>query len=79
LKEELFSISKAGLQDVTFLQEMLFEAAYWRPDCPRPSMAEGLSRPDLVYLLDGWGRQGDLAGLAVSQARERLGAAWIRR
>lgn len=64
--------------DLSFLREMLFEAAHWRPDQPRPTMEEGLSKPDLVYLLDGWGRKGDTAFIAFTPKDPQLGAAWYR-
>lgn len=64
--------------DVSFLREMLYEAAYWRLDGPRPSLAQGLARPDLAHLLAGWGREGDLALVAESKDAGRVGAAWLR-
>lgn len=64
--------------DVSFLREMLYEAAYWRLDGPRPSLAQGLARPDLAHLLAGWGREGDLALVADSKDAGRVGAAWLR-
>ena len=65
-------------QDIHFLKEMLFEAAYWRPDQERPSLENGLARPDLVYLLEDWGRDGDTAVIALIQGSQRVGAAWYR-
>jgi GNAT superfamily N-acetyltransferase len=64
--------------DLPFLREMLFEAAYWRPDAPRPALEQGLARPDLAKLLAGWGRPGDLAVIAESAAGAPTGAAWCR-
>lgn len=64
--------------DVSFLKEMLFEAAYWRHDQERTSIDEGLARPDLVYLLENWGREGDTALIAVIDDDQRIGAAWYR-
>jgi RimJ/RimL family protein N-acetyltransferase len=42
----------AEASDVPFLQEMLFEAAFWRAAPPRSRA--GLLRPDLGRLLEGW-------------------------
>lgn len=56
---------------------MLFEAAYWRTDAPRPPLDEALARPDLAKLLAGWGREGDTAFVA-SEASTPAGAAWYR-
>ena len=64
--------------DSAFLREMLFEAAYWRTTKPRPELEVGLARPDLVKVLAGWGRLGDLAMVATDGAGERMGAAWLR-
>jgi len=64
--------------DAAFLREMLFESAYWRPNRPRPSLDEGMARPDLAKVLAGWGRTGDFAMVATDGAGERIGAAWMR-
>ena len=64
--------------DLPFLREMLFEAAYWRPDQERPGLEVGLARPDLVYLLADWGRAGDAAVIAYTVENEPVGAAWYR-
>jgi ribosomal protein S18 acetylase RimI-like enzyme len=39
---------------------------------------QGLARPDLVELLSGWGRPGDVALVAADGRGTRLGAAWYR-
>jgi len=68
----------ARISDLPFLEEMLFEAAFWRPSRPRPPREVGLRRPDLAKLLLGWGRYGDTAVLAASDPAHSLGAAWYR-
>lgn len=72
------SIRVAAPGDLPFLREMLFEAAFWRPGLARPSLEDGLARPDLAKLLAGWGREGD-GGVVAEEERRRLGAAWYRR
>jgi GNAT superfamily N-acetyltransferase len=57
---------------------MLFEAAYWSLDEERPKLEDGLARPDLVYLLADWGREGDTALIAVAEGGELAGATWYR-
>jgi ribosomal protein S18 acetylase RimI-like enzyme len=71
-------IRRSRPDDARFLREMLFEAAYWRPGKSRPELEEGLARPDLVKVLAGWGRPGDLAMVATDGLGERIGAAWMR-
>ena len=71
-------LRQARVSDLPFLEEMLFEAAFWRPSLPRPRLEVGLLRPELATLLLGWGRPGDTALLAVSTAAHSLGAAWYR-
>lgn len=71
-------IRRTRVEDAPFLREMLFEATYWRPTKPRPSLADGLARPDLVKAFDGWGRPGDLAMVATDGSGVRIGAAWLR-
>ena len=62
--------------DVSFLREMLYEAAYWRGD-DRPDLEIGLSTPELSKLLSAWGRIGDMAVIAECDS-EPVGAAWLR-
>jgi ribosomal protein S18 acetylase RimI-like enzyme len=73
-----FKVQLGTSEDILFLQEMLFEAAYWRSDQNRPSLEIGLARPDLVYLLAEWGRKGDTAVIAITQDNQKIGAAWYR-
>lgn len=74
----MVAIRPGTLDDLPFLREMLFEAAYWRPGQARPDLEVGLERPDLVYLLADWGRDDDAAVIAVTEAGEAVGAAWFR-
>ena len=71
-------IRRTRPDDAHFLREMLFEAAYWRPNKLRPSLEEGLARPELAKVLAGWGRPGDLGMVATDGQGERMGAAWMR-
>ena len=67
----------ATLADLPFLRQMLFEAAYWRPEQPRPNLDQGLADPDLAKILSGWQREGDIAVIA-EHAGQPIGAAWLR-
>jgi len=71
-------IRRARADDAPFLREMLFEAAYWRPGKPRPTVEEGLASPELSKILADWGRPGDLALLATDGLGDRIGASWMR-
>ncbi len=72
-----FAIRIATENDVQFLWQMLFEAAFWRADSKRPSLQAGLSNPAIAKILANWGREGDLAVIAHSNDQP-IGAAWLR-
>ena len=71
-------IRRTRPDDTPFLREMLFEATYWRATQPRPSLEEGLARPELTKVFADWGRPGDLAMIATDGSGDRIGAAWMR-
>lgn len=72
------TIRAATADDLPFLWDMLFEAAFttdearaaWRRDPQRPA--------ELVKYLDGWGRAGDAGVVAVAADGVPIGAAWYR-
>jgi len=72
------TIRLADSQDMPFLWEMLYEAAFWKVDGERPPMAEVFTRPELAKLLQGWGRKGDTAIIAELNNKKLIGAAWYR-
>jgi ribosomal protein S18 acetylase RimI-like enzyme len=57
---------------------MLYEAAYWRPDGPRPPRLKALGEPALARYVEGWGRPGDAGIVANAESGEPIGAAWYR-
>jgi ribosomal protein S18 acetylase RimI-like enzyme len=59
------------------LEEMLYEAFFWRGGPERPPLVEMRARPEFHSLLAGWGRMGDVAFVAQS-AGATAGAAWFR-
>ncbi len=64
-------------EDIDFLQEMLYEAVYWRPGGERPPLEVGLADPELAKILEDWGqRAGDRVVIAVRQDGQPVGAAW---
>jgi ribosomal protein S18 acetylase RimI-like enzyme len=73
-----FRVRAATDDDVTFLGRMLYEAATWRADSPRPSRSDVLNRAEIAVYLGGWGRTGDTATVAEDDGGRPLGAAWYR-
>ena len=63
--------------DRDFLGEMLFEAFFWNPAWPRPTLAEFRERPEFTKLLADWGRPGD-CGVVAEEQQSKIGAAWFR-
>jgi GNAT superfamily N-acetyltransferase len=62
--------------DLPFLEEMLYEAGF-PPWADRPPLAEAIAWPGLARFIEGWGRDGDAAVIALEDGR-RVGAAWYR-
>ena len=73
-----WSLRPVEPRDLAFLRQMLWEAAYWRDASTRTPVAGDLDTPDLTYLLETWGRAGDVGVLAQTEERRSLGAAWYR-
>ena len=59
---------------------MLYEAVNWRDDGAeeRPPFEEQLAQPELRRYIEGWGRKGDVAIVALDRLDEPVGAAWFR-
>ena len=73
-----FAIRPASADDLRFVHEMLYEAAFWRPGAPRPAASSRpLDAPELAVYVENWGRRGDRA-LIAAQEELLLGAAWYR-
>lgn len=70
-------LGNARRDDVRLLWELLFEAAFWRPDVTRPPLEEALEDPELARYVEGFGRPGDF-GVVAEDATEWVGAAWWR-
>jgi ribosomal protein S18 acetylase RimI-like enzyme len=65
--------------DLDFLTEMWHLAAFWDPERFVLPLDDALALPELAHYIAGWGRDGDVALLAVEDGTgARLGAAWYR-
>jgi GNAT superfamily N-acetyltransferase len=64
-------------QDHRLLRVLAFEAAFWRPDVPRPPREEALADTRIARYFEGFGRPGDF-GVVAEEGAEGLGAAWWR-
>jgi GNAT superfamily N-acetyltransferase len=77
-----YSTRPDGPEDVGFLWDMLYQIACWRPGgCAgsKPPREEVLAYPSVVHYVEGWGRPGDAAVVAVDPIDgRRIGAAWYR-
>ena len=73
-----FRIRNHTTDDIPFLKDMLFEAAYWYLKSKRPYLEEGLSHPEIKKILANWGRNGDTAIIAETMKAKNIGAAWYR-
>jgi len=71
-------LRKSKPSDIQFLQEMLYEAVFWRPNPNKFSFEEGLTYPGVSNALADWGaRDGDTAVIALCDSTP-AGAAWYR-
>ncbi len=70
-------IRPATSNDFEFLEAMLFEAFFWNPESPRPTLADFRTDPEFAKLLAHWGRVGDVA-LIAEVSGTLVGAAWFR-
>jgi len=73
----MVDIRPLDARDRDFLEEMLFEAFFWDPARPRPTLAEFREHPEFTRLLADWGRPGD-RGVVAEEQHLKAGAAWFR-
>jgi ribosomal protein S18 acetylase RimI-like enzyme len=81
VKKAAIRVRESGEDDLEFLWDMLYEAIHWGPEKadPKPQREELLSEPEISHYLEGWGREGDMALVAVDpDDGRRVGAAWRR-
>ena len=73
-----FTIRTVQIQDVTFLWDMLYEAAAVSKGMRALGKEKALSLPVNRKYVEAWGRPGDAGVIAVDQMGRPLGAAWYR-
>ena len=73
-----FTIRTVQIQDVSFLWDMLYEAAAVAEVMRALGKEKALSLPVNRKYVEGWGRPGDAGVIAVDQMEQPLGAAWYR-
>ncbi|MCA1783976.1 MAG: GNAT family N-acetyltransferase [Intrasporangiaceae bacterium] len=74
----VLSIAPLTDRDLSFVREMLYEAAFWRGTNDAPPINEALNAPGLRIYIEEWGRPGD-DGLVASIGDDPAGAVWVRR
>lgn len=74
-----FAVRPIVEDDLEFLHEMAYEAAFWRaqPPAARPPLERVAALPEFAVYVRDWGRAGD-RGLVAWEDAERRGAAWFR-
>lgn len=72
-----FAIRDLAGDELPFLREMLYAALMWRPDGERYPSEFLLAHPEVTRYHEGWGRDGDVALVAVEDGRP-IGCAWYR-
>ena len=73
-----FLVRPATADDLPFLQQMLYEAAFWNAEAERPTLRAALAEPAIRHYLEGFRKPGDFGLLAESEEREPVGATWFR-
>lgn len=72
-------IRELGSAHLPFLREMLYAAAFWRPDGEgdHPPFDWAMAHAYLAQYHEGWGRAGD-TGFVAEEDGDLIGAVWYR-
>lgn len=71
-------IRPARTSDQTFLEDMLYQSLYV-PEGFGPFPKEIIRRPDIAKYIENWGKDGDIAFIAVdSKTAMSVAAVWLR-
>ncbi|MCC2251194.1 MAG: GNAT family N-acetyltransferase [Bacillota bacterium] len=74
---EKYTIHSGSAADIDFLWEMLYQAIYVPEGVDRPSRAI-IKDPALEKYVRNWGRDGDIALIALDETGNHVGAIWTR-
>ena len=73
----MIEVRVATADDIEVLKRALFEAVSWNPERELPPYEFVIAHPELARYHDGWGRQGDLAVIAIDDG-DAVGASLCR-
>lgn len=73
-----YAIRSTDETDLPFMLEMLYEAAAVDPWIRAMGKPQALKLLEIRRYIEGWGREGDLALVAVEDEGLRLGSVWCR-
>jgi ribosomal-protein-alanine N-acetyltransferase len=72
-----YKIRPETKKDMEFLKEMLYQAIYVQEGEERPPR-DIIDRPEISKYLNEWGREGDIAFIAMNANEKPVGAVWTR-
>ncbi|WP_307290138.1 GNAT family N-acetyltransferase [Bacillus sp. SORGH_AS_0510] len=72
-----YQIRFGRMEDEEFLWEMLYQAIFIPEGETRPTR-DILKQPDIAKSMQGWGREGDTAFIAMDTDNRPIGAVWVR-
>jgi ribosomal protein S18 acetylase RimI-like enzyme len=74
---DYLTIRSGLIQDIDFLEQMLYEAFFWNPQQARPEFELFRSESEFKKQLANWGKPGDCS-LIAEKDHLPAGAAWYR-
>jgi len=74
-----YKIRAGTIEDLPFLEKMLYEAIFWNPLTKRMPIDEILIVPDISKILHQWkNRDGDFSLIAINSKDRPIGCVWYR-
>ena len=76
---EAYHIRVGTIEDLPFLEKMLYEAVFWNPGMKRMPMKDLFAISEISRIFHHWNqREGDVALIAVNNRNNPVAAAWYR-